>query len=337
MRLRTTAIVLAAACSLFVPVRADEPAKADLQKYLPAGSGFYVHVNVRQFLAAPVIRKAIPLAVDKYGDTLMQLFQFAKAFDPNAQNIPNDKVKEMIDSLKKPETIAKAFDAAKDGLTDIVVAGEPGKDDRMAVVVKCHEAVTADIVKAFAPFLQNNPQVSLKMHDQGDKTLFELQPQNAPQPIYFVLPQAGVVVFSPKKEMVEKALKGGGEDTLKPGLKKLVGEKQKTDFVFFAMSGSGQDESGVVSGWGRIVLDKDVHGEMSATYGSEKKAADEAKEMNEHLGQLTQMVKNALGPNGKDVAAALDKAKATADGPKVSAKFAVPGSVIEKLLAKEKE
>ena len=80
-----------------------------------------------------------------------------------------------------------------------------------------------------------------------------------------------------------------------------------------------------------------IHGEMAATYGSEKKAADEAKEMNDHLAQFGQMIKNALGPNGKDVAAALDKAKATADGSNVTAKFAVPGGVIEKLLAKEKE
>jgi len=331
-------IVLAAACGVLAPVRADEAAKtADINKYLPAGSGFYVHVNVRQLLAAPVVRKAIPMAVDKYGDTLMQVVQFAKAFDPNAANLPNEKVKDVIDSLKKPETIAKAFDAAKDYLTDVVVAGEPGKEDRMAFVIKCHEAVTPDIVKAFAPFLQNNPQVQLKTHDQGDKTIFELQPQNAPQAIYFVVPDPGVFVFSPKKELVEKALKGGTEDAMKPALKKLVAEKQKSDFVFVAVSGPGTDESGVVSGWGRIVLDNDIHGEMSATYLSETKAADDAKKNNEHLAQFNEMIKNALGPKAKDVTAALDKAKSTADGSKVTAKFNVPGSVIESLLAKEKE
>src|SRR5437868_11804187 len=78
MRLRVAAIVLTAAWGTLAPVRAAESA-ADLNKFLPEGSGFYVRVNVRQCVAAPVVRKAIPMAVDKYGDTIMQLAQLAKA------------------------------------------------------------------------------------------------------------------------------------------------------------------------------------------------------------------------------------------------------------------
>ena len=63
--------------------------RAHLRK-LPAGSGYYVHVNVRQFLGAPVVRKAIPMAVDKYSSNIMDLVQFAKAFDPNAAAVLSD-------------------------------------------------------------------------------------------------------------------------------------------------------------------------------------------------------------------------------------------------------
>jgi hypothetical protein len=344
MRLRLAAVVLTAACGLFAPVRADEPARtanpptADMYKYLPEGSGFYVHVNVRQLLASPLVRKAIPMAVDKYGDTIMQLAQLAKAFDPNAANIPNDKIKEMVDALKKPETIAKAFDAAKDALTDIVVAGDPGKDEHAAVVFKCHEAVSGDVVKTFAPLLQNNPQFQIKMNDvAGGKTMYEVQMPQSPKPVYFAIPENGIVVLSPQKALVEKALKGGGAGGMSPDLKKVAAERKKTDFVFFAVSGKGSEDNPVVSGWGRLVLDKDVSGEMSATFTNEKKAADEAKEINDHLGQLADTVKGALGNQGTAIADALNNAKATASGSHVTAKFTVPGSAIEKLLAKNKE
>jgi len=342
MRLRLAAVVLTAACGLVAPVRADEPtakaATADLNKYLPEGSGFYVHVNVRQLLASPLVRKSIPMAVDKYGDTIMQLAQLAKAFDPNAANIPNDKIKEAVDSLKKPETIAKAFDAAKDALTDIVVVGDPAKDSHAAVIFKCHEAVSGDVVKTFAPLLQNNPQFQIKMNDvAGGKTMYEVQMPQSPQPIYFAIPENGIVFLSPEKSLVEKALKGGAAGAMKPELKKLVAERKKSDFVFFAMSGKGVAEDAPVAGWGRITLDKDLSGQLSATFSSEKKADEEAKKMNEHLGQLADSVKSALGAQGNDVAQSLSSAKAVASDGTVTLKFNLPGSAVEKLLAKNKE
>src|SRR3954468_2585518 len=86
-------------------------AAADLDKYLPADATFYVHVTTKNFLTAPVVRKAIPMAFDKYGDQIMPLMQFAKALNPNTPDIPEDAIKQGIGELKKPETIANAFDA----------------------------------------------------------------------------------------------------------------------------------------------------------------------------------------------------------------------------------
>ena len=44
-----------------------------------------------------------------------------------------------------------------------------------------------------------------------------------------------------------------------------------------------------------------------ATFANAEKAAEHAKEMNDHIGQLADKVKELLGPAGKDVAAALRK------------------------------
>jgi hypothetical protein len=336
MRHRIAAIVLTAAvCGLIAPARAADSA-ADLSKYMPEGAGFYVHVNVQQFLAAPVVRKAVPMAINKYGDAIMQFAQIAKMFDPNAAKVSNDDIQKVLDELKKPETIAKGFDAAKNAVTDIVVAGDPGHDDQFVLIIKCHEAVTSDMVKQFAPLLGANPQFQLKTHEKGKSSIFEAKTPQQPQSFFFGLPDAGVVVGGISQEVVEKAMAGkaGG---FKGDLKKLVAERKKSDFIFFAVTGKDDDETAVRSGWGRLVLDKDISGEMSGTFTNPKKATDEAKEMNEHISQLAETVKGALGDHGKDIAAALEKAKAVADGSTVKAKFTLPGSVIEKLLSKDKE
>jgi hypothetical protein len=342
MRLRLAAFALAAvACGLAAPARADDTAAAatDLTKFVPPGAGYYVHVNVRQFLAAPVVRKAIPMAVDKYGDKIMDLVQLAKAFDPNAAAVPNEQIKSVVDELKKPETIAKAFDAAKDALTDMVVAGVQGDDEKTVFVFKCHEAVNPDVVKQFMPAIQGNKQipVQIKTHEKGGKSIYEIQAPQQPQAVCIALPEAGVVCLGMSKDVVEAAVAGGNKAGLPAKLKKLVSEKKPTDFVFFAMTGNGKDESGPVSAWGRLVLNKDINGEMSVTFASGEKAAEQAKEMNDHLGQAVEMIKGVLGPQAKDVAPVLGKAKAVASGSTVSAKLAIPGEVVEKLLAKDKE
>ena len=84
-----TAIVLG--LSLAAPARA-----ADLKKYLPNDASLYIHVNVKQFLTAPVIRKVVPMAIDKYGDQILPLLQFAKQFNPGGPDIPEEEVKKAI-------------------------------------------------------------------------------------------------------------------------------------------------------------------------------------------------------------------------------------------------
>jgi hypothetical protein len=338
MRLRLVALALAAvSCGLVAPVWADKttaPA-ADLGKYVPEGAAFYVHINVRQLLAAPVIRKAIPMAVDKYGDKIMDLVQLAKAFNQNAADIPNDQIKSVVEELKKPATIAKAFDAAKDALTDVLITGVPGDQEKMVIVFKCHEMVTPEMIKGFMPLIQGNPQVpvQIKTHEKGDKAIYEVQIPQQPQPIFLTLPEAGVVCLGFTKSALEKV--GGGG--LVGDLKKLAGERKPTDFVFVAMNGKGAESSGVKSGWGRLVLDTDIHGDLSATYASAEKAQEEAKQMNEHLSEMATKIKEMLGSQAKAVAPALEKTKATVSGSTVSATFAVPGKVVETLLAKDKE
>ena len=191
-----------------LPVRATPTAAAtaDLNKYLPDGAGFYVHINVQQFLAAPVVRKAIPMAVDKYGDRSCQLVQMAKAFDPNAANIPEDKIKKGIDELKKPETIAKAFDAAKDVVTDIVVAGDPGDEEQVRgrhQVPRGRQRRTWS--RASPRCCRATRRSKIKMHEKGKATIYEVQVPQQPQPIVLrAARRPGVVCIGMSKESWSK-------------------------------------------------------------------------------------------------------------------------------------
>ena len=131
-------------------VVAGKPARsADLNKYLPNDASAYIHINVKQLFTAPLVRKAVPLAFDKYGDQILPLVQMAKAFNPNTPDIPKAQVKKGIEELKKEETIAKGFDVAKDMVTDIVISGDANDDEgkSFVILIKAPEQVTSDAAR----------------------------------------------------------------------------------------------------------------------------------------------------------------------------------------------
>jgi len=323
-----TAVI--AGLAVAAPARAD-----DLDKYLPENTGLFVHVNVNRLLSADVIRKAIPMAFDKYGDQIMPLIQLAKALDPNAANLPEEEIKKGIQELKKPETIANAFDAAKDKVTDIVVVGDPDQEDKVLILIKCPKEVTEETAEAISTLAGLTGQVKVQKHKLTKGTVFEVkmpQPQN--QSVFVAVPEAGVLCFAIQKEMIEKALsgaKGGMSEKIKP----LVAKRTPRDFLFVAVAG-GKDDSAIKTGYGSLVLDKDISGSLTVTYGSADKAKEAAKEMNDSLSSFADTIKGALGDKADDVKPVLDKMKASVSGATVTGQFTVPGAVIEKLLAKDK-
>jgi hypothetical protein len=328
---RLSALALAAALGLGLAAPAGA---GELDKYLPEGAGVYVHVNVKQLLSAPVVRKAIPMAFDKYGDLLVQFLPLVKQLNPNAPDIPEEDVKKALAELKKPETIATGFDAAKDIITDIVVAGDPEDEKKVLILVKCPPAVTPETVEAMSRLAEGNPQVKLKRHKKGKAIVYELQVPQQEQTIFAAVPEPGVVAVGMSKESVEKAVQGGDKAGLGESLKKLVAERKPTDFLFVAVSG-GAKESGVKAGYGSLILDKDISGNLTVTYNDAKKAKEAASEMNESLTTFADKLKDLLGTKAKEVQPLLDTMKAKTAGATVTAQFAVPGQVIEKLLAKE--
>ena len=66
-----------------------------------------------------------------------------------------EQIKAGLKKLQDPETIAKAFDAAKDAVTDIIVAGEPGSEENVLILIKCSDAVTPEGIKGLVQLAAN--------------------------------------------------------------------------------------------------------------------------------------------------------------------------------------
>jgi hypothetical protein len=316
---------------------AAAPARAaDVDKYLPDDAGFYVHITTKNFLAAPVIRTAIPMAFDKYGDQILQFLPLMKAFNPNAPDIPEEQFKKGLSELKKPETIAKGFDAAKEFGPEIIVAGDPdaGGPDKFVVLVKASPVVTPEVVQGFVPMIQATGQLKVKTSKVGNATVYELTAPQQPQPFYASVPEAGVILLGASKEAVEGAAKAAG-GKISAELKGLIGKRTAKDFVFVAgVKGKGDAKETIV---GSLVLDKDISGSLTGTFATPEEAKQKADELSKQVEQMVDGLKGLLGDQANAFKPQLDAMKAPASGKTVSFKGTVPGGVVEKLLAKDKD
>jgi hypothetical protein len=309
---------------------------ADLDKYLPDGATTYVQIRTKNLFTADVVRKTIPLVFDKYGDQIAGLYNLVKQINPQAPMLSEEQINAFVAELKKPEVIAKGLDAAKDYAPDIVVAGAGDDPKSFLVLVKCDEAVTPELIEGFVPLINASAAGQLKIEKMGEgKTaIFAVTPQQAPITFYVGLPEAGLICFGGDKAPVEAAMKGK-EGKVDPDLKKLLEKRDAKDFVFAAgVKGKGDERETYI---GNLVLDKDISAKVNATAPTAEKAKAWAERFDEGVGEAIGKIKENLGEGAKDLKDQLEKIKANADGKTVTLDAKIPGAVLEKLLAKDKE
>jgi len=329
--MRRTLLTLA-----LVGLAAAPAAAADLLKYLPDDTGAYVHVNVKQLLTAPVVRKAVPLAFDKYGNTLADLIGTVKQLSPEAKDLPEEDIKKAIEEMKKPATIAKGFDAIRDFITDVIVATDLEDDaEKSLVLVQCNPAVTG-LVELGMNFVEQSKQAKLTKHaKEGRPTVYEIEVEQVGKSMFIAVPEPGVVALGGTKATVVGALdrtKSSKPAKLDKQLQELITKRNPNDFFFMAGI-KGSDEDREVS-FASLALDKDVSGRFNVTYENDAKAKAGAQQIEQGVTQATEMLKGWLGDGDKALNEALEKVKAKSDGKKVSVSLTLPGSVVEKLLKK---
>ena len=127
--------------------------------------------------------------------------------------MPEDQIKQGLEMLKDPTVIAKAFDAAKDFLTDVVVAGVPGDEEKFVVVIKCHEMVTPDMVKSL-PRCSRQSADSSPSQDARKGRRDDLRDLGAPisrNRCFSPFPRPASICLGASKDLVEKAAAGGAK------------------------------------------------------------------------------------------------------------------------------
>lgn len=317
----------------FAALMLAAPAPAgDFDKYLPDNSQFFVHINLPKLFSSEMVRKAVPMVFDKYGDQIAGFYGMAKQFNPNAPDVPEDQIKDALKKAADPKVIAQAFDLAKDAVSDIVIAGNPKSDKPDVVVLIKSPFITAEGAEMIAGFAGATPQMKLDKIKKGNNTIYAMTvPQQPDAKVYLTIPQAGLLQISMSEGQAEASFAAKG----KPGeaLNKLMAKRGDKDFLFVA--GLGDDGADYSSMAGSLVLDKDLSGTMNVLYKDEKKAAEQAKEATEKLNDMLDQLKGFLGDKADVLKPHLEKTKATADGNKVTATLSIPGSVVDKLLAKE--
>jgi len=326
MNVRAALIGLVATAALAAPAPAGE-----FDKYLPENSQFYVHVRVPKFFKSELVRRAVPMAFDKYGDQLAGLAGMAKQFNPNAPDVPEEQLKEGIKHLSDPKVIAEAFDTAQAFVTDVVVAGSAeGDKPDMVVLVKCM-MITAEGVDMISNLVQANPQVQVEKIAKGKNNIYAVTVPQQDKKLYISVPQPGVMHIAMSQSAAEASF--GAKGKAGEALSGLMSKEGKDDFVFVA--GTGKESADYTSMVANVILGKDLNGTMTATYKDEAKAAEEAKHANEHLAQMADQLKAFLGDKADALKSQLQKSKATASGNTVNATFTLPGAAVETLLKKE--
>src|SRR5262245_7767918 len=225
MRLRAMFVVMAA-----LAVTAPAPA-GDFDKYLAEDTQFFVHVNVPKFFTSEMVRKAVPMAFDKFGDQIVAMMGMARNFNPQIPEIPEDDAKQIMKNAADPKEIAKVFDRIKDVVTDIVIAGKgDGETPQMSILVKC-EHIKPELVDGIAGMAKAMGQVELDAIKKDKGTIYAIKvPQQPGQKMFITVPEPGVLLMCMSEKQAASSFAPSGKPSEK--LAKLMGKKAANDFVF---------------------------------------------------------------------------------------------------------
>ncbi|MFL5329979.1 MAG: hypothetical protein ACJ8C4_13825 [Gemmataceae bacterium] len=330
MSVRTLILSFAALASLAV---APATRAGDFDKYVPAKSEFYVHITPPKFFTSQLVRKAVPMAFERYGDQMVEGMALLKGL-PGAPDLPEDQLKAAIKDLGDEQKIAQGFDIAKKFVTDIVIAGSAQAGMPDAIVLIKSEAISkegADMIAQMSGAFPQAGKIDVVKKSMG--TIYVMTPPQGDQKVYFTVPEKGILHIASSEELAEQSFGAAGKPSEK--LAAQIAKRNANDFLFVA--GVGNEQADFTAMAVNLILDKDLTSKFDVEYKDAAKASDQAKEANQHLGEMVEKIREALGAKGEALKTQIAKTKAEANGTKVSASLSIPGKIVEELLKPEKE
>jgi len=180
------------ACALAVALTAAPARAAEVDKFLPAESESFIAVNVRQILDSEIVKKY--------------------ALEQIKQALAGNDAQKAIQAL--------GLDPLKD--VDRVVVGATGDNPQdMKFLAVVHGKFDKDKLAAAAKEAADGKgKDHLTIVQDGGATLYKVQPENQPNPMYAAIVDNKTIVFGSQKAMVTDALGIAGGSKKGAGLKK---------------------------------------------------------------------------------------------------------------------
>jgi hypothetical protein len=313
--------------------------KADADRYFPDGTDVIVQINLNQLMGSQLLQKAIPLVVKKYGEDIMN-----KA----AEHVPDDNVKSMIQqmapNLKEQvteEAVSMGMMMAKEAVQDFVVAmnTKEEKDGTPQILMILRSPkIEAEALAQFLPLMESSGQVKVKTDKVGDTEVFEMDVKGQPQSFFLAIPENGVMVMSPFKNIIESSLKNKKGAKLDAKMKDVWAQRKSSYSLFVAGIAPKKREEEIKSFTINLTLDKDFKGSANVICKDAATAKEHGEKANEFFSDNISFVTNFAEKHAelKPIADALKNVKAEVKDDQVNLKVMLKGDDLLKAIKSAK-
>jgi hypothetical protein len=299
---------------------------AEVDKYLPDDSDVVVVLNIRQLTEAPLIKK----------HAIEQLKGLLRA---------NNDANKVFEAL--------GFDPFKD-LTSVTLAAAGIGPDAKGLAL-AHGTFDTAKFKAKAEEVAKDKAEMIKIHKEGDHTLYEVKPKpDEDKRVYIGILDGTTIAASDDKDRVLGAFAvaaGKKQGGIKKDLKALIEKVDGNQSLWMVAPGSALAKAAELGGdpkakqsvekidsiTAALMIDKDVKLALAVN----AKSTDNAKELSEEIKEGLNQAKGilaVLAGNMKELAPAVeivDKLKVDTEGSTVTMKAEVTEEFIEKSLKKD--
>lgn len=334
----SAAMVLILALVAFQSASAQTP-KGDAERYFPDGTDVIVQINLNQLMGSQLLQKAIPLVVKKYGEDLLN-----KAAD----HVPDDSVKQMLQQIGPnlkdqvtEEAVTTGMNMAKMAVQDFVVAmntkEEKGGVPQILMTLRS-PSIQADSFGQLIQLMQGSGQVKVKSDKIADKEVFEIEAPGQPQSFFITVPQDGIAVFTPFKNILESALKNKDGGKLDPKMKEVWAQRKSSYSLFVAGVAPRKKEEEIKSFTINLTLDKDFNGSANVLCKDAATAKEHAEKANEFFSENISFVTSFAENHAelKPIADALKNVKAEVKDNQVTLKVMLKGDDLLKAIKSAK-
>jgi hypothetical protein len=312
----------------------------DPEKYFPDNTDTIVKVNLNQILGSKLLHKGIPLGAKKYGDAVVKMMMERAPLDEQTKQMAGQFLPTLIENMDE-EKVTQFMTLGQMFVQDFVFVHSSRENDNTPQVIMIirSQQIQPAMMDNLGQIAQFNPQVEIKEEKVGEVTVIEINSKQAPQPFFICVPEEGIMVMSPFKNVLHNSLKKKGQGKMDPEFKKLLGQSKPSYSVFAAGLAPKNKADEFKHYVGTLTLDQDITGNLTVECKDAETAQAQVTKANESLENFVGGIKQFAERRTelKPLLEALNKAKPQASGNTVTAKLSLKGDEILKAIENAKQ